>query len=65
MGVYGSFDDSMSGVRNANDRLDLYGLSEDVDKLPTEGINSGSTAFCVDTGDVYIFLRYTKQWYKQ
>ena len=62
---YGSFSDSMLNVKHGKDRAEFYGLSSDVDKLPATGINSGSTAYCADTGDVYMFIKSTGQWYKQ
>lgn len=39
------------------------GLSKDVDKLP-HYVNTGSSAFCLDTGDFYKYLRSTDIWYK-
>lgn len=62
---YGSFSDSMLNIKNRKDRAEFYGLSADVGKLPVEGIKSGSTAYCADTGDVYMFIESTGQWYKQ
>lgn len=63
--TYGSFSDSLINQRSKSDRADFYGLEADIALLPTEGINSGSTAYCVDTGNVYIYLDATKTWYKQ
>ena len=65
MAQYGSFVDSMAHVRNENDLHEFYGLSADIAELPTEGIRSGSTAYCVDTGDIYIFEETNQQWHKQ
>ena len=62
---YGSFSDSLMNTKNKNDRAEFYGLSEDIGKLPSTGINSGSTAYCADTGDVYVFIKSTGKWYKQ
>ena len=39
------------------------GLSKDVDKLP-HYVDTGSSAFCLDTGDFYKYLRSTDIWYK-
>lgn len=39
------------------------GLSEDVEKLP-HSVDSGSTALCLDTGDLYIYHKKTDTWYK-
>ena len=55
----------MLNVKNGKDRAEFYGLSADVGKLPATGINSGSIAYCADTGDVYMFIKSTGQWYKQ
>ena len=63
--TYGSFTDSLLNQRSTSDRADFYGLEADVGLLPTEGINSGSSAFCVDTGNVYIYLSSTQTWYLQ
>ena len=43
------------------------GLSTDVSKLPTyDDLLTGSTAFCVDTGEVYVYQGGTiKTWYPQ
>lgn len=62
---YGSF------VMTGHDgrRLDYQGLSKDVGKLPTQKNNSdlatGSTAYCIDSGELYIYESLTGQWYKQ
>lgn len=46
------------------DNLHHYaGLSKDISKLPTYGA-TGSTARCVDTGEIYRFEESTKKWYK-
>lgn len=63
--TYGSFSDSLINKRSRADRADFYGLEADVGLLPTEGINSGSSAYCVDTGNVYIYLSSTQTWYLQ
>ena len=39
-------------------------LSKDFGKLPKDGIAPGSSAFELDTGEVYIFHGETKEWYK-
>ena len=38
------------------------GLSADIDKVPKTGC-TGSTAYCVDTGDRYMFEDTTDTWY--
>ena len=41
-------------------------LSTDVGKLPTsDNLMTGSSAYCIDTGDYYKYEATTKQWYKQ
>ena len=41
-------------------------LSNDVGKLPTsDDLMTGSSAYCIDTGDYYKYEVTTKQWYKQ
>lgn len=49
----------------------LMGLASDVANLPkassTENFDlaTGSTAYCLDTGDTYIYYEITDTWYKQ
>lgn len=41
------------------------GLSSDVSKLPKyDDLQTGSSAFCIDTGDLYKYEKTTKTWYK-
>lgn len=40
------------------------GLAADMDKVPKTGC-TGSTAYCVDTGDRYMFEETTDSWYPQ
>ena len=41
-------------------------LSTDFGKLPTsDNLMTGSSAYCIDTGDYYKYEATTKQWYKQ
>lgn len=41
------------------------GLSADISKLPKyDDLPTGSSAFCVDTGDLYKYEKTTKKWYK-
>ena len=41
------------------------GLSADVSKLPKyDNLEAGSTALCLDTGDLYKYHAKTKTWYK-
>ncbi len=55
----GSFVATSARFRKRN----YEGLSEDVDKLP-HYVDTGSSAFCLDTGDFYKYLRSTDTWYK-
>lgn len=38
------------------------GLSTDISKLPHTGV-TGSTAYCIDTGERYMYERTTDKWY--
>ena len=41
-------------------------LPTDFGKLPTsDNLMTGSSAYCIDTGDYYKYEATTKQWYKQ
>lgn len=41
------------------------GLSKDIGKLPQyDNLSTGSSAFCLDTGDLYKYEQTTKTWYK-
>lgn len=42
-----------------------YITSDKVTELPTEDVKMGAWAYCVDTGDVYMFNADTKQWVLQ
>lgn len=65
---YGSF----VGSRK-DGKYSFTGLSSDVGSLPetirigSEGnaLGSGSTAYCVDTGELYMYEASSKKWYKQ
>ncbi len=54
---------SFECVKEENGTRTYWGLSSDVSKLP-KYVGVGSKALCVDTGDVYCFLKNTKKWYK-
>lgn len=43
---------------------DFQLLSADVDKLPTTNVKPGSSAFVLDTGDLYVFHNESKTWRK-
>lgn len=42
---------------------DYEGLSKDVDKLP-HYVQSGSSALCLDTSELYEYHKPTDRWYK-
>lgn len=44
-------------------RRDYDGLSADLAKLP-HYVQTGSTAFCIDTSEVYEYEKSTDRWYK-
>lgn len=49
-----------------SDKVRNYeGLSADVGKLPKyDDLETGSSAFCVDTGQLYKYEKTTKTWYE-
>ena len=53
-------------VEVAGNHKTFMGLSSDVTLLPNEMENTitGSTAFCVDTGEVYFYEESSKTWYQ-
>lgn len=56
-------------TRNDNGELNIRnyeGLSADVSKLPKYeiGLDTGSSALCLDNGDFYKYEKTTKTWYK-
>ncbi len=55
----GSFVATSSNRKKRN----YEGLSKDIEKLP-HYVDTGSSAFCLDTGDYYKYLRSTDTWYK-
>lgn len=41
------------------------GLSADIGKLPKyDDLETGSSAFCLDTGQLFKYEKTTKQWYE-
>lgn len=49
-----------------NNKYTFMGLSSDVAKLPKgETIATGSVAYCLDSGEVYIFHRLSNEWKPQ
>ena len=57
LGSFSSVPPTQGNVRH------YQGLSKDISKLP-HYVENGSTAFCVDTGDIYFYLKSTDSWYK-
>lgn len=48
------------------DRYDFQGLKADVSSLPkVNAIGTGSTAYCVDTAELYMYEKSTRTWYEQ
>lgn len=46
-------------------KRDYEGFSVDVPKLPKyDNLGTGSSAMCLDTGDLYKYHAKTKTWYK-
>lgn len=43
-------------------KRDYEGLSKDIGKLP-KYVATGSSAFCIDTGDILKFHESTKEWH--
>lgn len=54
---------SIRCVRNEGMIRHYYGLSADEDKLPTY-VETGSSCFMVDTGEMYFFEKKSQTWYK-
>lgn len=48
---------------NGNIR-DYDGLSSDASKLP-HYVGTGSSAYCIDTGEIYIYEKSSDKWYLQ
>ena len=46
---------SIEVCNNTDQKLEFYLESTDISDLPTTNVPVGSTAFCYDTGDVYVF----------
>lgn len=58
-----NIDDTGSFQKNEGS---YYGLAKDVDKLPKEkGMLNGTMAYCVDTGDVYMWCGADRRWHLQ
>ena len=57
----GRWEDSGSTTKTATRAY--IGFSSEVDKLPTQDIATGTVAFCVDTGDAYMFHEADEQWH--
>lgn len=45
---------------------EFIGLSKDISLLPkVNSIGTGSTAYCADTKELYMYEKTTRQWYLQ
>lgn len=53
-------------VKYENGIYEFAGLSEDIGKLPVvDAVKSGSNAYCIDTGEVYMYEKSSNRWFKQ
>lgn len=52
----------MVSVKQQGNVYDFRGLKSDMDKLDPNIIKNGSTFYCMDTIDVYMYDESTKQW---
>lgn len=57
----GSFKFTVNGY---GQRAELSGNSADVSKLPTD-VKQDSSAYCVDTAELYMFDETNEEWVKQ
>lgn len=55
-----------------NGMREYMGLSKDVEKLPTvekypqyKDLKTGSSAYCLDTGDFYFYSQTEDKWFEQ
>ena len=52
--------------RTGANKREYQGFAIDVPKLPKyDDLEAGSTAYCLDTGDYYIYHAKTKEWVLQ
>lgn len=50
-------------TKKDSNMYEFQGLSKDISKLPTvKAIGTGSVALCVDTGDVLMYEKTTRNW---
>lgn len=53
-------------VKYENGIYEFAGLSKDIGKLPVvDAVKSGSNAYCIDTGEVYMYEKSSNSWFKQ
>lgn len=53
-------------VKYENGIYEFAGLSEDIGKLPVvDAVKSGSNAYCIDTGEVFMYEKSSNSWFKQ
>lgn len=57
----GKWEDAGSTVKTAT--RCYVGFSDEIAKLPVRDVATGSVAFCVDTGDAYMFHVADGQWH--
>lgn len=56
---------SFECVSVVGNKREYWGLSVDTDKLPKyDNLSTGSTALCLDTGEILGYHSPTKTWYK-
>lgn len=56
---------SFVATSTSNNIRNYEGLSKDIDKLPTyDGLGTGSSAYCIDTGQYLKYEANTKTWYE-
>ena len=51
----------------SGDQTTFFGTSDKYDEfveLADENMFTGTVAFCMDTGDKYMYSAFTKEWYK-
>ena len=52
----------MVSVKQQGNVYEFRGLKSDMDKLNPDIIKNGSTFYCMDTIEVYMYDESTKQW---
>ena len=52
----------MVSVKQQGNVYEFRGLKADMDKLNPDIIKNGSSFYCMDTGEVYMYDESTKKW---